>query len=202
MDKVREFEKKISEFFGSPTAVAVDCCTHAVELCLRLGKFKKASCPTRTYLSIPMTFIKLGIEWNFEDVEWADHYDIGGTDVIDAAVLWRQNSYISGKKMCLSFQFRKHLNLGRGGMILLDDFDQAEELRKMSYDGRVDNIPWADQRISSIGYHYYMTPETAEIGLSRFEEVKDKQPKRWSTVDYPYLPSMPVFDGKISTGEP
>ena len=32
---VTEFEKKISEFFGSPYAIAVDSCTHGIELCLR-----------------------------------------------------------------------------------------------------------------------------------------------------------------------
>jgi dTDP-4-amino-4,6-dideoxygalactose transaminase len=200
MDKVRELETKIADFFGAPAAVAVDSCTHAVELCLRLGDYKSVYCPAYTYLSIPMTFIKLGLEWEFKQISWADYYEIGNTDIIDAAILWKKDSYISGKKMCLSFQFRKHLNLGRGGMILLDDLDQAIELRKMSYDGRLDNIPWADQKVNSIGYHYYMTPETAEIGLSKFEEVKDKYPKQWSDKDYPYLPGMPIFSEKNVNG--
>ena len=34
-DVVKEFENKIAEFYGSPYAVAVDCCTHGVELCFR-----------------------------------------------------------------------------------------------------------------------------------------------------------------------
>lgn len=196
MDKVRELERKIADFFGSPTAVAVDCCTHAVELCLRIGGYKSVNCPTYTYLSIPMTFIKLSLDWSFKETQWQDYYHVGDTDIIDAAVLWRRNSYIPGKKMCLSFQFRKHLGLGRGGMILLDDLDQADELRRMSYDGRVDNVPWADQKVSSLGYHYYMTPETAELGLSKFEKVKDSDPKIWCDKDYPYLPDMPIFSGK------
>ena len=44
-------------------------------------------------------------------------------NVIDAAVLWEKNSYVKGTMMCISFQFQKHLSLGRGGMILLDDKD-------------------------------------------------------------------------------
>jgi len=32
---VSEFEKKVAEFFGSPYAIAVDSCTHGIELCLR-----------------------------------------------------------------------------------------------------------------------------------------------------------------------
>jgi hypothetical protein len=66
----------------------------------------------------------------------------------------------------------------------------------MTYDGRIDNVPWADQKVSSVGYHYYMTPETAEIGLAKFDDIKDKDPKQWSDLDYPYLPDMPVFSGK------
>mgnify|MGYP003661763403 CR=1 FL=1 len=37
---IKTFENKIAEFFGSPYAVAVDCCTHGVELCLRRDKVK------------------------------------------------------------------------------------------------------------------------------------------------------------------
>ena len=40
-DKVIQFEKEIANFFGSPYAVAVDCCTHAIELCLVYKKLKK-----------------------------------------------------------------------------------------------------------------------------------------------------------------
>ena len=32
---VKKFEDKIAEFFGAPFGVAVDCCTHGIELCLR-----------------------------------------------------------------------------------------------------------------------------------------------------------------------
>ena len=32
---VSEFEKKVADFFGSSYAIAVDSCTHGIELCLR-----------------------------------------------------------------------------------------------------------------------------------------------------------------------
>ena len=59
---VTEFENKISEFYGSPYAVAVDCCTHGIELCLRYQNVKSISIPKRTYLSLPFLADKLGIE--------------------------------------------------------------------------------------------------------------------------------------------
>lgn len=41
MNTVELFEIKIANFFGSPYAVATDCCTHAIELCLQLKSIKK-----------------------------------------------------------------------------------------------------------------------------------------------------------------
>jgi hypothetical protein len=105
---VETFEKTIANYFGSSYAVAVDSCTHAVELCLRYKDIQKASCPSQTYISIPFTFMKLGITWNFDEYNWQDYYQIGDSNIYDAAVLWRQNSYIPNSLMCLSFQNKKH----------------------------------------------------------------------------------------------
>lgn len=193
MNKVEQFEHVIAEYFGSPYAIAVDCCTHAIELCLRHTQPKQVTCPTHTYISIPFTFKKLGIDWKFREDEWKDFYYIGNTKIVDAAVLWRPHSYICGTMMCLSFQYKKHLNLGRGGMILLDDYAAYKELKKMRYDGRMDDIPWAEQDIDSIGYHYYMTPETAWEGIEKFYKIKDKDPKHWTFRDYPDLTRMKIF---------
>ena len=52
-ESVTKFENKLANFFGSPFAVAVDCCTHGLELCLRYTKAKSFSTPSRTYLSVP-----------------------------------------------------------------------------------------------------------------------------------------------------
>jgi dTDP-4-amino-4,6-dideoxygalactose transaminase len=190
---VKKFEETIAEYFGSKYAVAVDCCTHSIELCLRLLKSNQVTCPSHTYLSIPMTFEKLNLDWKFREEQWEEYYYIGNTPIIDAAVLWKKNSYIANTFMCLSFQFKKHLNLGRGGMILLDDNLAYTELKKMRYDGRLDDIPWADQNVETLGYHYYMTPETAELGIKKFNEVKDLPPKFWSYNNYPNLKTMKVF---------
>ena len=95
--------------------------------------------------------------------------------------------------MCVSFQFRKHLSLGRGGVILTDNADAAAELKKMSYDGRVPDIPWATQNITTMGYHYYMTPETAKKGLEKLPEAIATEPRQWTLEDWPDLRKMGVF---------
>jgi dTDP-4-amino-4,6-dideoxygalactose transaminase len=190
---ITQFEKEVALFFGSKYAVATDSCTHAIELCLRHKNISSATCPTNTYISIPFTFEKLGIEWAFENNSWEEYYYLGNTNIIDAAVYWKQNSYIPETFMCVSFQFKKHLSLGRGGMILFDNELDYEALKCMSYDGRNPDYPWAEQNIKTIGYHYYMTPETAQLGLDKLSMAIATLPKKQSYTDYPFLPNMDVF---------
>ena len=187
------FEQEIAEYFGSPHGIAVDCCTHGIELCLRQQKIERFTCPAHTYISVPLLANKLGIELGWREEEWLDYYYLGGTNIIDAAVLWKENSYIPGTFMCVSFQFRKHLSLGRGGIILTDNDSAAKKLKKMSYDGRLPDIPWASQDIDTMGYHYYMTPETAQKGLDKLPEVKLATPRQWTLDDWPDLRTMGVF---------
>ena len=190
---ITEFEEKIAEFFGSPYAIAVDCCTHGVELCLRYTNARKISVPKRTYISIPFLAEKLRIELEWKDEEWKDFYYLTNK-IIDSAVLWEKDSYISDTFMCVSFQYQKHLSLGRGGIILTDNKDAAKELKKMSYDGRLPDSPWREQNISSIGYHYYMTPETASLGLEKLDDAIKTKPRKWVVTDWPDLTKMNVFN--------
>jgi len=190
---ITDFETKIAEYFNSPYAVAVDCCTHGIELCLRQQNIKSITVPKRTYLSVPFLAQKLGIELRWKDDKWKDFYWIEDTNIIDAAVLWKENSYISGTFMCLSFQFQKHLSLGRGGMILTDNKETVLELKKMTYDGRLPDVPWRKQNINTIGYHYYMTPETAMLGLKKLPDAIKTKPRQWVVTDWPDLTKMEVF---------
>ena len=190
---VDTFEKTIANFYGAKYGIATDCCTHAIELCLRHEGYTEVTIPEYTYVSIPFTCMKLGLKWKFKKDMWEEFYYIGGTNIIDGAVLWRRDAYIPGTYLCLSFQYRKHLSIGRGGMILTDNEESYTTLKKMAYDGRISNSPWGEQDIDIMGYHYYMTPENADTGLTKFEAVKDYVPKSWSYKDYPFLPNMKVF---------
>ena len=198
--KVTEFENKVSKFFGAKYGVAVDCCTHGIELCLRYTNAKSMSSPTRTYLSIPFLAQKLNIDLMWRNYDWEDYYYVTN-NIIDAAVLWKKDSYIPGTFMCISFQFQKHLSLGRGGIILTDNKEAAIELKQMSYDGRIPNIPWREQDIKTMGYHYYMAPETAQKGLDKLDDAIKTKPKKWSINDWPDLTKMEVFKEQQLTNE-
>jgi len=195
---VEDFENQIADFFGSPYAVATDCCTHAIELCLRKERPKTVDCPNHTYVSIPLTFIKLNLSWNFVETQWQDFYQIGNTKIYDAAVLWKEKSYIPNTYMCLSFQHQKHLSLGRGGAILCSDKKDYQLFKKMSYDGRLPNIPWRKQNIDTLGYHYYMTPETAQLGLNRLPDAVNTVSKKFNWNDYPNISKMKIFQQTVN----
>ena len=69
---VKAFEDKVAEFFGSTYAVAVDCCTHGIELCLRHQHINAIQVPRRTYISVPFLSAKLDIFLEWTDEEWKD----------------------------------------------------------------------------------------------------------------------------------
>lgn len=202
---VEEFEKKIAEFFGASFAVAVDSCTSGLELCLRLVKATHISCPRNTYLSVPMLADKLNISllWKKENFDWEDYYNIYYTrksgetiNIYDAAVLWKRNGYLKGSMMCVSMQYQKHLSIGRLGVILLDDKEKAVKLKRMSYDGRVPGIPWRDQNVDMIGYHYYAQIELCKLALEKLPKAIENVPRKWHYLDWPDISEMNIFKNR------
>lgn len=193
-DSIHNFETLIANYYGAAYGIATDSCTHAIELALRYDSVRETTCPNHTYLSIPMTLMKIGINWKWNTKKWEYYYFLSNTRIIDAAVLWKKKSYIPNTLMCLSFQFKKHLSVGRGGMILTDDLNEYLSLKAMSYDGRNFDIPWMNQDIPHIGYHYYMTPESAEYGIQQFYKVVNKPPEKKGYYDYPNLSNLKVFN--------
>jgi hypothetical protein len=189
---VEDFENQLAAFFNAPYAIAVDGCTHAIELCLRYTGATKITVPKHTYLSIPFLSNKLNIDMEWKDEDWSNYYYLT-ENVIDAAVLWKRDSYVPNTFMNISFQFKKHLKLGRGGVILCDNEEAAIELKKMSYDGRLPSIPWRNQDIETVGYHYYMTPETAQLGIDLLPEAIVTEPVKWVLNDWPDLTKLTVF---------
>ena len=79
-------------------------------------------------------------------------------------------------------------------MILLDNKEDRDQLVRMSYDGRDRDVLWAEQKIYTMGYHYYMTPETASDGIEKFNKVKDIAPRTVDYTDYPDLSLLPIFN--------
>lgn len=176
-EKITEFESALAKFTGAPYAVMTDCCTHAIELCLRVDRVKRCSIPAHTYLSVPMTLHKLDIAFDYTDIEWLGEYQFTGTRVWDSARLLKQDMYRPGMLQCLSFGYDKPLSIGRGGAVLTDDVEVYDVLKQQCYDGRDLTVsPWEHQKIFRVGYHYRPTIEEAVRALELLPTV-DQEPK-------------------------
>lgn len=186
--KIKDFELALAEYTGAPFAVMTDCCTHAIELCLRIEKPKLVSFTALTYLSVPMTMHKLGIEYELYDQFWIGEYPIAGTRVWDSARRLEPGMYEKNTLKCLSFGHTKPIDIGHGGAILLDNHDEYERLLRMRYDGRDLTVsPWACQQTFEVGYHYRPTIEDAEKGLKMLDLYKQRSAEDTMPVfvDYP-----------------
>jgi dTDP-4-amino-4,6-dideoxygalactose transaminase len=183
-NKIFEFESALAKFTGAPYAVMTDCCTHAIELCLRYDHVERVLFPSHTYLSIPMTMHKLGIDYDYTDKAWIGEYQFIGTRIWDSARLLQEGMYRPGQLQCLSFGYTKPLEIGRGGAVLTDDVEIYDTLSQQRYDGRDLRVsPWERQKTFHIGYHYKPTVEEAERGLELLSGI-DQEPKYY---EYPDL---------------
>jgi dTDP-4-amino-4,6-dideoxygalactose transaminase len=193
-EKIKQFEDALAEFTGAPYAVMTDCCTHAIELCLRHDRVKEVVMTPYTYLSIAMTMHKLGIKYYYKEEEWTGEYRLHGTRIWDSARRLEKNMYRPGQIQCLSFGHDKPLHIGRGGAILLDDKAAYDAIIRMRYDGRDLNIkPWIEQREFRVGYHYKPTPEEAIQGIAMLEGLKEHCPPP-RQVNYPDLRTITIKD--------
>lgn len=183
-DVIAEFEKELSVFTGAPYVIMTDCCSHAIELCMIYEEVRYCEFPAYTYLSVPMTLLKLDIDFEYIDnKDWLGEYSFEHTRIWDSARLLCNNMYQKGQMQCLSFGHGKPLEIGRGGAILLDDKIAYDSLIRMRFDGRdLSNDRWENQESYEIGYHYRPTPEEAIIGLEKLSTV-DQTPKYYQYPD-------------------
>jgi dTDP-4-amino-4,6-dideoxygalactose transaminase len=190
---VEMFEEAVAEFAGSRYGVAVDSCTTALFLsCLRSGAAGiEVTIPARTYISVPNAIIHAGGRVRFEDVVWTGAYLLRPLEIVDGALRMRRGMYAGGLH-CVSFHARKHIKIGRGGMVLTDDVDAAAWLRRMRFDGRDGSVPFLrDQGITEHGFNAYLTPEQAARGLQLLEAHPDDAPDL--DLAYPDLRGLPAF---------
>jgi len=194
-DKILRFEQELAEFTGAPYAVMTDCCTHAIELCLRYDQVQECEFTPYTYLSMPMLMHKLGIQYQYSNhawQRWVGEYPFLKTRIWDSARRLERNMYRPDTMQCLSFGHTKPLQIGHGGAIILDDRQAYDKIIRMRYDGRDLNIsPWQSQKEFTVGYHYRPSIEDAVQGLALLEGLKEHCPEP-QHVDYPDLRTITI----------
>jgi dTDP-4-amino-4,6-dideoxygalactose transaminase len=180
-EKILEFETALAQFTGASRAVMTDCCTHAIELCLRYDQVQTCKFTPYTYVSVPMTMHKLGIKYQYLDHEWqrwVGEYPFVETRIWDSARRLEANMYRVGQMQCVSFGHDKPLPIGRGGAILLDNETAYQALLRMRYDGRDLTVsPWVKQQEFQVGYHYRPTIEEAQRGMELLSQYQSQPPR-------------------------
>jgi dTDP-4-amino-4,6-dideoxygalactose transaminase len=192
-EKILEFERALAKFTGAPYAIMTDCCTHAIELCMRYDRVRGLKMTPYTYLSVPMTMHKLGIDYVYLDETeqtWTGEYNFVYTRIWDSARRLESGMYRLGQMQCVSFGHTKPLQIGHGGAILLDSKTAYDIMIKQRYDGRDLNIsPWQSQKTFEIGYHYRPAVEDAVCGLYMLEQYQSQEPV---FVPYPDLRTITI----------
>ena len=167
---VQMFEEEVADYTGAPFAVSVDSCTNALFLCSKYLQVKEVTIPKQTYLSVPQSIIHAGGNVQFEDIQWKGIYQLKPYPIYDAAKRFTTNMYIKGAYMCLSFHIKKHLKIGKGGMILCDDPKAVEWFKRARYEGRSEKS-YKDDNIDMMGWNMYMTPLEAAMGLMLMQNI-------------------------------
>lgn len=186
---VEDFERALADYCGSPYAVAVDSCTNALCLAMRMRWMQESSghirLPKHTYIGVWQAALNAGHEFKADEIHWTGEYEIKPLRIVDAAKWLRRDMYRAGTLTCLSFQAFKQLPIGRGGAILCDEEDDAEWFQRASFDGRRRDMRIADQERFGWGTHAYMPPPDAARGLWLLSNLPDDNPPIGSWRDYP-----------------
>tara|TARA_R110000796_G_scaffold47751_5_gene114650 strand:+ start:34255 stop:34845 length:591 start_codon:yes stop_codon:yes gene_type:complete len=172
------FEEEMADYTGAPYAISLNSCTNALFLACRwVGvEGQEVILPKRTYLSPPQSVRQSGGELVFDDRKWEGIYQFKPFPIYDAAKRLTSNMYIPGTFMCLSFHIKKHLKIGKGGMILCDDPGAAEWLKARRYEGRTAGKMYHEDMIDEEGWNMYMTPEEAARGLTLMQNYPEHMP--------------------------
>lgn len=196
------FELALCQYTGAPFAVAVDNASNALGLCLMHENVKgqTISVPCRTYPSVPCEIILAGAHVDFYPVEentLTGAYQLAPTRIWDSALRFTSGMYLKGQLMCISFTGAyKHLKLGKGGAILLDDPDTYQWLKKARNSGR-DECSYHVDNFTMLGHNYYMMPQVAAQGLLLINQFYnlDGTPKDNPdiTLPYPDLSKFPIY---------
>lgn len=185
-DVVEQFESEIASFAGAKYGIAVDSCTNALFLSLMYCAKQPITItiPARTYISVPASIIHAGYRVKLEDSDWKGVYQLKPLPVYDSAVRFKKNMY-QGGFYCLSFHIKKHLKIGRGGMILTDDEAAANWFKLARFNGR-SPVNHSFDTFKMLGWNFYMTNADAARGLWLLSTMVGEQ-EDITTNNYPDL---------------
>jgi dTDP-4-amino-4,6-dideoxygalactose transaminase len=199
----KDFECAVAEYVGAPYCVAVNSCTNALFLCLmwfrrcypHMHSGVALEIPKRTYISVPMQIKHAGWEVIFREKPWVGKYDLAPLPVWDCARLFTSGMYMPGQFMCTSHHWSKTLGLQQAGCILTDDVEAVAWLKRARFDGRSEGVPPALDSFDFCGWHCYLSPEIAALGLVKLSFLP-RHNAPLPNDDYPDLSKLSIFQSK------
>ena len=193
---VKFFEEEVADYTGAPYAISVDSCTNAIFLVCKYLNVTDVTIPSKTYLSVPQSIIHAGgkviFDTSQETNNWKGIYQLKPYPIYDSAKRLTSNMYIPNSFMCLSFHIKKHLKIGKGGMILTDNEDAVKWFKKARYEGRSEKLYHEDD-IDMLGWNMYMTPQEAAHGLALMQNYPVNVPDLDENNGYRDLTEFSVF---------
>jgi len=201
MKVVNQFEEEIAKYSGSKYGIVISSCTNAIFLSLQyllsIGELKKGDtiiCPSHTFLSVPCQLKLCGFKIKFEDFTWSGIYKLDPTRVFDCATRFTKGMFVGGNALqCLSFQYRKHLKIGRGGAVITNDKDAVRWLKMARINGRHEGVSQADEELEFCGWNMYMTSEQISRGLTLLACLPEVNPDCGNNELYPNISNQRVF---------
>ena len=92
-------------------------------------------------------------------------YRLFPSNVVDSALRFTADMYVSGTHMCLSFTGPyKTLKLSKGGAIITDDYQAMLWFKRARFSGRRE-CSYHDDNFDMLGWNFYMMPELSARGL-------------------------------------
>lgn len=196
---VHSLEESLAEYAGSRYAVCLESGSAAILLSLmwfkeRNGSLGTVTCPKRTYPSIPCSILLMGGKVQFTDEDWHGVYQLNPYPIVDGALRFKRGMYSPGTFHMVSMHIRKHIPVGRGGAILLDDKDAYEWLKRARFDGR-DPVPLLQDNFTQLGFNMYMEPANAARGLQLLQALGDRELEdlKVESQGYPDLSKFPIY---------
>lgn len=195
--KVEELEQKWAKFTGAKYAVAVNSCTSALDIAVRLIKLPNpVKVSAFTFVSSALAPLNAGYKIKFVDIDPKSLC----TKKSDIQVMYAGNQSGEGKIYdmahsggakhkgiisCWSFHAVKNLPAGDGGMLTMNDKKLYERAKALSWCG-IDKSTFQrsgkkyswDYDIQEAGLKAHMNDLTAAIALEQLKVLKERNKYR------------------------
>lgn len=178
---VRTFEKEFAEYVGAEYACSFNSATNAIQILLETRQEKVILLPSMLPLVVGNAVLLSGHGIQFVDnTAWVGHSYRLTENIVDSAQKVERNQFLNSPNtlaMVFSFYPTKPVGGCDGGMIVSNDKNFIEYLRKMSMNGCSNQVNSWGRKQEYIGYKAYMNSIQAEIALGSLRKLDEKKQK-------------------------